>query len=258
LLGGLKLGNLVGHAGTLALQDDGRNETLDLGGLALGLLSFLLGGNLTTDDVLADIILLAQVKKLADLAGTLRSQTTGNSGVGETRKRGLASLGNDKGEGRKVGSDNASTDRLALALTITAFAETLVSLSEEQTNTLVRQNTLHHGETLLVVSSRHLKDVALPFVTEKVGLNFLGNALVVEDAPTRSIFVLAVELQLALVNDFNELLATGGRVSNVELNTKLAPAKTGWDGWTESPWEERWTRILTFLGTRRGSPWTNS
>jgi hypothetical protein len=50
----------------LALQDDGRDQALDLGGLALRLLA-LLGGQRPLDDVLADVVLLALKSNLINL-----------------------------------------------------------------------------------------------------------------------------------------------------------------------------------------------
>ena len=58
-------------------------QSLDLGGLASCLLLTLLG-ELTTDDELTHIIIAAQIEKLPDLAGTLRSQSAGNSVIGQS------------------------------------------------------------------------------------------------------------------------------------------------------------------------------
>lgn len=44
----------------------------------------------------------------------------------------------------------------------------------------VGQDTLLHGETLLVVSSSNAKDVSLPFVTEMVGFDLSAHALLIE------------------------------------------------------------------------------
>ena len=61
LLGVLSTTLLESQDVTLALENDGGNKTLDLGGLGVGLLLGVLGLNLTTNDKLADIILLGQV-----------------------------------------------------------------------------------------------------------------------------------------------------------------------------------------------------
>ena len=48
-----------------------------------------------------------------------------------------------------------------MTLTVTTGSVAGVPLGQEKTNTLVGQDTLFHGETLLVVSSSNLGDVAL-------------------------------------------------------------------------------------------------
>lgn len=73
---------------------------------------------------------------------------------------------------------------------------------------MVQQDSLLHGETLLVVTASNLKDVTLEFLTQSVSLDFLGDALVVEDA------------QFTLVGDFNEFLTTSGRIGNVNLENR--------------------------------------
>lgn len=182
LLGIGSLGLLDGQAMALALECDGGDQALDLGGLPLAAATFLLGGNLAADDELADIVLLAQVEELADLAGTLGAETAGHSRVSEPRDGGLAGLHDNEGKGGNIGSDNATTDRLAAALTRATGAVARVANGEEEAGTLVQQNTLLHGETLLIVTTGNLQDVTLPLVTEGISLDFLSHTLIVEDA----------------------------------------------------------------------------
>ena len=61
ILGVLSTALLESQAMTLALEDDRGHKALDLGGLGVGLLLGVLGLNLTTDDILANIIILGQV-----------------------------------------------------------------------------------------------------------------------------------------------------------------------------------------------------
>lgn len=79
----------------------------------------------------------------------------------------------DNGEGKdgKVHADDAATDRLSLALTSAAGAVAGVAVGEEKTDTAGVQDTLLHGETLLVVSSGDAEDVALELVTDRVTRN---------------------------------------------------------------------------------------
>lgn len=182
LLGSSNLSLLNSEAMTLALECDGRDKTLDLGGLPLAQATFLLGGNLTVDDKLADVVLLGEVEELADLAGTLRSEAAGDGRVGEPGDGSLAGLGDDEGEGGDVGTNDASTDRLAATLTITTGTVAGVAGREEETSTAGKEDSLLHGETLLVVTTGDLEDVTLPLVTKAVSLNLLTHTLLVEDA----------------------------------------------------------------------------
>ena len=61
LLGVLSTTLLEGKNVTLTLENNGGNQTLDLGGLGVRLLLSVLGLNLATDNKLADIIILGQV-----------------------------------------------------------------------------------------------------------------------------------------------------------------------------------------------------
>ena len=78
---------------------------------------------------------------------------------------------------------DASTDRLALHLTSAALAVALASLAEEQTHALWGKNTLHHWETLFVVSSRDAESVSLELIAEGVAIDLLGDTLVEEWQP---------------------------------------------------------------------------
>jgi len=61
LLGVLSTTLLKSQDVTLALENNGGDKTLDLGGLGVRLLLSVLGLNLATDNKLADIIILGQV-----------------------------------------------------------------------------------------------------------------------------------------------------------------------------------------------------
>lgn len=84
LAGSLSAAALDGNAVTLALQALGSNQTLDLGGLGVLGLALLCDG--TTNDELADIVLLVEAEETADLGGTLGAETLGDDGVGQAGK----------------------------------------------------------------------------------------------------------------------------------------------------------------------------
>jgi len=116
-LGGFGTSLLEGKTVTLALKGDGGDKALDLGGLGVAVLFGGLGLDLATDDILADIVLLAQVEELADVVSTLGTKALGNNGVGKTGNVLFTLLDNNDREDRKIGSDNATTNGLSLALT---------------------------------------------------------------------------------------------------------------------------------------------
>lgn len=199
---GLSVAELEGTQVTLALQSLRGDETLDLGSLGEGLVAL---GDLAADDVLADIVLLGEAEELADVVGTLGTKTLGDLGVGQTLNVLLTLLDNNKREDSEIGADNAATDRLALALTSAARSVARVALGKEQTDTGGVQNTLLHGETLLVVTASDLEDVALELIADSLAIDLLAHTLVVEDT------------NAVLVVDLDELLGTVSRVCNVKL-----------------------------------------
>jgi len=81
-----------------------------------------------------------------------------------------------------------------------------MSLLQHQADTQVGKDTLLHGETLLVVTTRDTEDVSLEVITEVVSLDFVTDALVVEVT------------KLAVIIDVEQLLAASGWVSYVKLH----------------------------------------
>ena len=67
-------------------------------------------------------------------------------------------------------------------------------------------DTLLHGESLLVVTTGDLENVACELRTHRVAGNFVAHAALHEDA------------EFALVFDFNELLGAIGRVGDIEFH----------------------------------------
>jgi len=143
---------------SLALESQRSDQSLDLGGL-LGLAS------LSADDELSDVLGLAQREELSDLVGSLGSQSSRLDLVGQTGDVLGSLLNDDQVHDRQVGSDDATTDGLSLAGTLSSGSEALHILVEQQSDTSVGQNTLHHGETLLVVTTTNADDVASEFLT---------------------------------------------------------------------------------------------
>lgn len=70
-------------------------------------------------------------------------------------------LNDDQVENAEVGVNDATTDRLALALTSPAGTVAGVALAKQQAHTAVGQHTLLHGEALLVVASADAHHITL-------------------------------------------------------------------------------------------------
>jgi len=197
---------LDGYVVTLALETFRSDQTLDLGGLVLGLLPPFLGWEWATDNVLPDIVLLGEVEELADLASTLGSQSPGNRLVGQAWDLTFTFLYDDQVENRQVSINNAASDRLALALSPPPWTIAGVALAEKKADTSIAQDTLLHGETLLVVSSADAHNVALPLISKRLCRHLMGHTLVIESS------------QLVLIINFDELLAAHSWITYIQLH----------------------------------------
>jgi len=155
-----------GTEAAAALQADRSDESLNFGRLGVGFGILLLRAlDLPSDNILSYIVILAQVEELSDLGCTFGTESFGEDVVRQSRDLALALLDDDEGEDGDVGTDDTPTDGLALALTTATRAVARVSIGEEETDTVGKQNTLLHGESLLVVSTRDTDNVTLEFIT---------------------------------------------------------------------------------------------
>ena len=132
------------------------------------------------DHVLAHVVVLGQVEKLADLGGTLGSQTTRDGGIGEAGNVVVSFLHNNHRNDGKISIDNATTNRLAFTFTCTALTVARVAFAQEKTHTKSGKDTLFHGETLLVVSTSNTENVTGPFVTKGGSINFLAHTFLIK------------------------------------------------------------------------------
>ena len=152
---------------TLMAKTKMSHQTLDLRSL-VSLVSVVL--ELTTHHELADIVLRRQTEQLADLRSPLRTQTTRlcRGFVSQTGDVLLALLHDHQVQHADVRTNDAPTHRLSLtlALLITRATHTHITTSsvarhtirQQKTHTVVAKNTLHHRETLLVVSSSNAEN----------------------------------------------------------------------------------------------------
>jgi len=189
------------------LKTHGSDQTLDFRrlGVRLGIL-FLCALDLAPDDIFPDIVLLGQVEESPDLGSTLRAEPLGKDIIREAGECVLTLLDDDEGEDGNVRADDASPDGLALALAGAAGTVARVAIGKKKLDTAGKEDTLLHGEALLVVTASDAKDVAFIFITERVSVDLLGDLPVVEDADS------------ALVVEFDGLLFPSGGVGDVQLH----------------------------------------
>lgn len=127
LAGSLPRGELallvVGLSAEALVGDD----ALDLGGLVEGLVALL---DLAADNVLGDIVLLAESESLSDLASPLGTESARLLVISEASNLTGALLENLEGKDAKVGAGDAASDGLTLALTSSFGAVRLDSCNE--------------------------------------------------------------------------------------------------------------------------------
>lgn len=199
---------LVLEGGSLSLKSSGGDESLDLGdseSLLVGVLSFL-GGSFSSDDVLGDIVFLAQVEELSDSGGSLGAKSSRNVLVSESFDFLVSLLDANKVEGRDISSNDATSNGLSSSLSVSSGSEAGGSFGQQESNSSVGKDSLLHGETLLVVSSHDLEDVSLELISHLVSIDLLSDSLLIEDSEN------------LLVVDFEAFLRTSGGISDVQLH----------------------------------------
>ncbi len=121
-------------------------------------------------------------KHLPDLARPLWSQPLRHIPVRQPRNVLLSLFHHHERQRRDIARDNATPDRLALALARAAGTVARDTFGEEEFDTLGREDALFHGEALLVVAALDAEDVAFEFVAEEVCGDVGRDALVIEDS----------------------------------------------------------------------------
>lgn len=91
-----------------------------------------------------------------------------------------------------------------------------MAFGEEESNTSGMHNTLLHRETLLVVATGDLEDVALELITNAIAWDLSAHSLIHENT------------QLSLVFDLNKLLAAIGREGDVQLHLDGGAGSRRW------------------------------
>ncbi len=152
------------------------------------------------------IVFLAETKEAADLGRALRAQSLRQHGIRDTWDIRLALLDDAQRKHGQVHAHDAAAHTLPLTLASAAGPVARVAVGEQQAHTRRVHDTLLHRETLLVVATGDLEDVALELVADAVAGDFLAHAAVHEDA------------DLALIFDVDELLRAVRGEGDVELH----------------------------------------
>jgi hypothetical protein len=142
----------------------------------------LLARNLPSNDKLPDVILLPEVKELANLRRPLGAQSLREDILRQARDPLFSLLNHHQTENRNVWADDAPPNRLALAFPCPTRAVARLSIAKEEAHTEGEEDTLFHWETLLIIATCDAEDVSLEFIPERVARDFLGDALFVKDS----------------------------------------------------------------------------
>merc|ERR1711966_538225 len=157
LLVSVFLGLLVDSLSADSLLGD---QSLNLGGLEEGLVS---GGvrDLTSNNVLGDVVLSSEGEGGSDDIGSLGSESSGSLSIRESFDFTFSLDENLEGDDGKVGTADASSDGLSLPLSGSSGSVEGDSSSHEDSDSTVDQDSLLHGESLLVISSSDSESVSL-------------------------------------------------------------------------------------------------
>jgi len=189
---GVDLGSLEGHLSADSLLGD---HSLNMGGLVVGLVTLL---DFTVDDVFADVVkFFVESEGAHDSHASLSSESVGTVGIVASSDVLVSLLDNAEGNDGKIGAGDASTDGFTLALTRSAGSVSSSLLSEEDEGSALDEDTLLHGESLLVISSSNSENVALVVVTEVLSVDFLTHSAVEEGT------------DVFLIVDFDFLVSSG-------------------------------------------------
>jgi len=196
-LGSFPSGLLVSLVDSLSSESSVSDQSLDLGGLISDGLAFLF--DLSSDDESSDIIILGQSEELSDSGGSLGSESLGELGVSETSNGLFTNLDDGEGNDGKISTDDATSDGLSLSFTSSSGSVALGTSLHEESDSTLDEDTLLHGETVLIVTTSNFEDVSLEFVTKSVTFDFLTHSSSVEDRKL-----------LFIVNSEGLLAASGG------------------------------------------------
>lgn len=204
LFGGLEALELLSLDQLLAAETLLSDETLDLGGLVVSLVTAL---DLALGNVLANVVLLfVKAENSGNLVLSLLEETVGDLLVGAALDLLIALLHDFEGNDSEVWASDATADGPSSSVASSLGVEQRALFLEEDACSAVLHDTLLHGETLLVVSSGNFENVAFVVLAHDITINFLSHSLFEEWT------------NLAFIINLNFLLPTRAGVCNIELH----------------------------------------
>jgi hypothetical protein len=212
ILGLLRITALQCDAVALVLEALRSDQTLDLWGLGVWLLTLSLWLNLSSNNELTDlyfkpesafgvpnshstqspfyrrlvgekdirntyIVFLGETKELADLGSALWTETLWVDDICDAWEFCLSLLDDAECENGKIHGDDATTDGFTLSLSGSARSVAGVSLGKEKADTGWVHDTLLHWETLLVVATGDSEDISLELVSDGVSRNLSAHSV---------------------------------------------------------------------------------
>jgi len=207
LSGSFPSGLLVSLVNSLSSESVVSDQSLDLGGLSSDGLAFLF--DLSSDNKSSNVIILVQSEELSDLGGSLGAESLGDLIVGQTFDIGFTLLGDGESDNGKIGSDDAASDGLSLSFTLSSGSVAGLASTHKKSDSTLDEDTLLHGETVLIVTTGNFEDVSLEFITKSVTFDFLAHSFTVEDG------------KLLVIIDGDGLLATSSGAGDVKFHAIL-------------------------------------
>jgi len=202
LLGSLPSFFLFSSVQLLSSESDVGDQSLDLGGLIVDLaVLFNLSG--VKENESSWIVGLLEIEQFTNSGGSLGTSSSWFLIIGQTFDFSFTLLDNCKSQNGEIVSDDAASDGLSLSFTGSSWSEAAVSLFHEDSGSASDEDTLFHGESVLIVSSGNFEQVALEFVTKFISSDFLTHSFTEESS------------QFFIVVNDDGLLEASDRVRNV-------------------------------------------
>ena len=199
--GSLPSSDLVLLLDSLSSESVLSDESLDLGGFLSGHSGVLFALEGSSDDVLLDegngalesllVLILLNAVKFSNTSGSLGTKSSGLDLVSESGEFFITLLDDGEGEHSNIGADDAASDGSSLSFSFSLSAISFCSGFEEESDSVSREDSLLHGETVLVEAAVDSEDIALELLSKSIGFNFLAHTFLEKD----SAFVVIIDFE---------------------------------------------------------------